>query len=719
MTTQHQCPLCASPLWPHVRGGQMGWFCRHCEQEVPYSVDNNEIETVTAGQGHHPHYPQKGWVNQTMTGNSEQGVFNSPIQNPFTLRDLLHTAVTGISQFLQTDRVIIAQRMDSGGMTVVEEWRKRPWKTLQHAKLGQFLTFADLHTWEQGNIEVVGNVHQNSPKPASMMTFDSLFEVKAKVIVPILQNRATLTPFDPTYPKPNRRYPSTAQSLWGLLIVHQCSDFRQWTESEIGLLSLLATQIAISIQQDSFYQHLNTINQKLETIAFQDKLTQVANRHYFEQYFDEEWRRMAREKKPLSLILCDVDFFKPYNDTYGHPEGDSCLQEIANVLKYTLHRPGDLVARYGGEEFVVLLPNTEASGAVHLAEQIRTAVKGLKIPAASLNVSDYVTLSLGVSCVIPRLEMSTKLLLNQADQALYKAKDQGRDRIVLYHPKETFWTTSSDFMQPVVKLAEKNEPSSPTDLLKSYVAYFVSRGIKINSPTEGILPFDGLVYQYEGYHQDFLNVWHKFEQRSDYQQLSLQGDTYAFGNFLTGNYQVNECARCNLPLVTTTGNIYDLPSCTLCLEKPSSDQINKIDYRDNSSALLKVLVITKDSQNRQRLKLWLNKNQIDVQFLHEPKSISSLMLSESITAVIIDSDIDENTAKNWAKYLHQQPKLEGVPIIALSDQVGEGIPWVSRKLQVEDYLLTPLNGHNLADYLRYLSQVRPSCKSTEIYWFPR
>ena len=98
---------------------------------------------------------------------------------------------------------------------------------------------------------------------------------------------------------------------------------------------------------------------------------------------------MAREKQPLSLILCDVDFFKTYNDTFGHLQGDRCLQEVAHTLKYTLHRPGDMVARYGGEEFVIILPNTKVSGAIHVAQQIRTAIKQLKLPSATARVLNF------------------------------------------------------------------------------------------------------------------------------------------------------------------------------------------------------------------------------------------------------------------------------------------------------------------------------------------
>ncbi|WP_017654732.1 diguanylate cyclase domain-containing protein [Fortiea contorta] len=161
-----------------------------------------------------------------------------------------------------------------------------------------------------------------------------------------------------------------------------------------------------------------------------DALTQIANRRCFNEYLDQEWRRGARAATPLSLILCDVDFFKKYNDTYGHQAGDSCLQRVAQAMQQSVKRPADLVARYGGEEFAVILPNTDAAGAMHIAEIIRARIKALAIPHAASQASEYVTLSLGVYTKIPDAQDAQKLLIAKADQALYAAKEQGRDRSV-------------------------------------------------------------------------------------------------------------------------------------------------------------------------------------------------------------------------------------------------------------------------------------------------
>ncbi len=178
-------------------------------------------------------------------------------------------------------------------------------------------------------------------------------------------------------------------------------------------------------------QELQKANRELERLASLDGLTQVANRRQFDRYLATEWRRGMRTRLPLSLILCDVDYFKQYNDTYGHQAGDDCLVEIARVISRAIKRAADLVARYGGEEFVIILPNTSIQGALHLAESIRESLKKLQLPHSQSQVSQWVTLSLGVSSLIPDRSTSKELLVAMADKALYEAKKQGRDRVCI------------------------------------------------------------------------------------------------------------------------------------------------------------------------------------------------------------------------------------------------------------------------------------------------
>ncbi|MEG4210875.1 diguanylate cyclase domain-containing protein [Microcoleus sp. S13_B4] len=176
-------------------------------------------------------------------------------------------------------------------------------------------------------------------------------------------------------------------------------------------------------------KQLETVNRALHYLATYDSLTEVRNRHSFNEYLDTEWRRLAREEAPLSLIMCDIDYFKLYNDTYGHQAGDECLRQVAAVIQHSVKRPADLVARYGGEEFVIVLPNTDIEGATCVAEMIAQQVRGLHIPHAKSAVSEYVTLSLGVACCIPAPISQPGELIAIADESLYRAKESGRDRV--------------------------------------------------------------------------------------------------------------------------------------------------------------------------------------------------------------------------------------------------------------------------------------------------
>jgi diguanylate cyclase (GGDEF)-like protein len=174
---------------------------------------------------------------------------------------------------------------------------------------------------------------------------------------------------------------------------------------------------------------LQSANQELQRLAFLDGLTQIANRRQFDLRLEQEWRRMKRERLSLALILCDVDYFKSYNDTYGHQMGDDCLRSIAHVIDQGARRPSDLVARYGGEEFAILLSNTDLAGAIEVANSIKNQIQQLQLPHQESPVSLCVTASFGVAAVSPSEEGTPEELIAQADRALYRAKEEGRDRV--------------------------------------------------------------------------------------------------------------------------------------------------------------------------------------------------------------------------------------------------------------------------------------------------
>lgn len=175
-------------------------------------------------------------------------------------------------------------------------------------------------------------------------------------------------------------------------------------------------------------RQLEGANKVLQRLSFVDGLTGVANRRYFDDALKKEWRRANRLNKPLSLIMVDIDFFKRFNDTYGHQAGDDCLKAVASVLSVCFRRAGDLVARYGGEEFTVIMPVTELKDAEMLAEKAREKIELLKIRHDRSETSEYVTISLGVASIIPDCKASEVDIVAAADGALYQAKHEGRNR---------------------------------------------------------------------------------------------------------------------------------------------------------------------------------------------------------------------------------------------------------------------------------------------------
>ena len=178
-------------------------------------------------------------------------------------------------------------------------------------------------------------------------------------------------------------------------------------------------------------QHLQATNQRLLHLATTDGLTQVKNRYFFDREIHHEWARSQREDQPLSLILFDVDYFKQYNDCYGHQAGDSCLQKIAQIAQQSIYRPADFVARYGGEEFAIVLPNTTQKGAIAIAQRIQADLQALAIPHLQSDISNIISLSLGIATTIPTEHTSCEDLIALADQSLYRAKRNGRDRYVV------------------------------------------------------------------------------------------------------------------------------------------------------------------------------------------------------------------------------------------------------------------------------------------------
>ncbi len=207
--------------------------------------------------------------------------------------------------------------------------------------------------------------------------------------------------------------------------------------------AMIVMAITLVFVSNYIYQLLYELQEtqlQLQDLADTDQLTQIANRRHFDRKFKVEWRRAMRERTPISMLLIDVDFFKKYNDTYGHQAGDSCLKQIADTLASVTHRPADLASRYGGEEFSILLPVTKQADAVMLAERLCRKIEGLQIEHSRTDIG-VVTVSIGVSCCEPAWDFTGNtpdeeqkvifpaMLLTAADNALYVSKERGRNQV--------------------------------------------------------------------------------------------------------------------------------------------------------------------------------------------------------------------------------------------------------------------------------------------------
>ncbi|VBB08122.1 nucleotide cyclase [Lucifera butyrica] len=219
-----------------------------------------------------------------------------------------------------------------------------------------------------------------------------------------------------------------------VIFISALSDTEDITKGlDIGAIDYIIRPFNQSIVKARVRNHLELKKYRdlLEKLSLLDGLTGIANRRYFDEAFDKEWRRALRNRDSLSVLMLDIDYFKKYNDYYGHLRGDDCLRQVGQALKNSTIRGGDFVARYGGEEFVAILSSTPAENAFIVAEKMRKDIESLQISHPMSTVSEYVTVSIGAAAIIPEQGMTPAGLLEKADKALYRAKSEGRNRTAL------------------------------------------------------------------------------------------------------------------------------------------------------------------------------------------------------------------------------------------------------------------------------------------------
>lgn len=362
------------------------------------------------------------------------------IRNSIDLEPIIKTTAKEIQQFLQTDQVLI-YRCESGQSEETTVVAQSIDAESDRHSIDRFISAVNLSSLHSilSESTSVRAVEDSSVISRAEIQVILPKQIKSYMILPIwLGESVNYIYEDLSCPMVKRTVTHNQdEGLWGMLVAYNNSKTRQWQDWEINFLQRLTTQVTIAIQQSQLCCQLQKANRKLQQLAILDGLTGIANRRYFDLILDKEWQRLTREQQPFSLILCDIDYFKAYNDAYGHQKGDRCLQEIAQVLQQSTRRPADLAARYGGEEFGIILPNTDAQGALYIAQNIKEMLAEKQLIHSKSQVSEYVTCSMGIATQIPRLGQPSTTIIEKADTWLYKAKKAGRNQVATDHPEST------------------------------------------------------------------------------------------------------------------------------------------------------------------------------------------------------------------------------------------------------------------------------------------
>ena len=357
------------------------------------------------------------------------------------LEVILQTVTVDIQELLDCDRVIISSYTphyssfiaQALGMTI---------SPIIPEKYSDFLAkicasnTTDYEQYKQGNIQVIEDINNHQLEDQDKEYLREL-GITAQLVIPIclpndyleqqIIDQANITSLEDIL---GSQIPN---SLWGWLVIHKCDVPKIWQQREIEYLQNLATQIAIAIKQALLQEQLQQQSQQLQQLALYDPQTHVYNRRYLDQQIELEWRRLRRIPSPLSIIICDVDYFDAYQDIYGKHAAKQCLQKVAQIISQTIRRPADFVSLFGENKFAIVLPHTPLQGAQKIAQAIQKMIKQLQLPHVKSAINPFITLSFGIASTIPNAIESPSLMMQAAEQALYIAKSRGRNCFAVYN----------------------------------------------------------------------------------------------------------------------------------------------------------------------------------------------------------------------------------------------------------------------------------------------
>jgi diguanylate cyclase (GGDEF)-like protein len=316
---------------------------------------------------------------------------------------------------------------------------------------------------QDGTLEIAAQYHQQTVQIEQSIPLEQSSDLPIALIRKVSRTQKTENPdritqtdpepyFETHSPKSLLCSPILNQNkLIGILYIENSLTVGVFTDDRVEILKLLCAQAAVSLENARLYDQLRQYsyqlemkvaertaeleeaNQELYRMATLDGLTLVANRRHLDAFLQAQWQQHQLTQRPLGFLLCDIDYFKPYNDYYGHQQGDDCLKQVAQLLSRAAARPRDLVARYGGEEFAIILPDTDIGGASQVAERIVLEAQRLQLPHLRSDILPYITMSAGVASLVPQADMTWDDLIAAADQALYQAKEAGRNQYCIYH----------------------------------------------------------------------------------------------------------------------------------------------------------------------------------------------------------------------------------------------------------------------------------------------